>query len=56
MDKPDAKNSKNLGTIAKGKTIEIAGSVKGKNSDSGYWEVIYKGERAYVTGKMGQRV
>lgn len=56
MDKPDAKNSKNLGTIAKGKTIDIAGSVSGKNSDSGYWEVIYNGKRAYVTGKMGQMV
>ena len=56
MDKPDRENCKNIGTIKKGATIEIAGSVTGKNSNSGYWEVIYKGARAYVTGKFGKKI
>jgi N-acetylmuramoyl-L-alanine amidase len=53
QDKPDRNQSKRLGTIAKGKSIQVTGSVKGKNSDSGYWEVIHKGKLAYITGKFG---
>jgi N-acetylmuramoyl-L-alanine amidase len=53
QDRPDRKISKNLGTIGKGKTIQVTGSVHGENSSSGYWEVIYKGKRAYITGKFG---
>lgn len=56
MDKPDREKAKNVGTVKKGATIEIAGSVEGKNSNSGYWEVIYKGSRAYVTGKFGDKL
>jgi N-acetylmuramoyl-L-alanine amidase len=54
QDQPDRDKSKNLGTIAKGKTIQVTGSVGGKNSNTGYWEVIYKGKRAYITGKFGE--
>jgi N-acetylmuramoyl-L-alanine amidase len=53
QDRPDRLTSKNLGTIARGQTIPVTGSVRGKNSSSGYWEVIYKGRRAYVTGEYG---
>src|SRR5690606_32166199 len=41
MDAPDRNKAKNVGTIAKGKTIDISGSVKGKNNPKGYWEVIH---------------
>jgi hypothetical protein len=54
QDRPDRLTSKNLGTVAKGQSIQVTGSVKGKNSSSGYWEVIYKGRRAYVTGEYGR--
>jgi N-acetylmuramoyl-L-alanine amidase len=54
QDQPDRDKSKNLGTIPKGKTIQVTGSVDGKNSKTGYWEVIYKGNRAYITGKFGE--
>ncbi|MGD7047101.1 N-acetylmuramoyl-L-alanine amidase [Rossellomorea marisflavi] len=51
---PDRKVSKSVGTIAKNSTIEIAGSVKGNNNVQGYWEVIYKGKRAYVSAQFGK--
>jgi N-acetylmuramoyl-L-alanine amidase len=54
QDRPDRLTSKDLGTIAKGMTIPITGSLKGKNSGSGYWEVIYNGRRAYITGEFGR--
>jgi N-acetylmuramoyl-L-alanine amidase len=54
QDSPDRLNSKNIGTIARGRTIPVTGSVRGKNSGSGYWEVIYNGKRAYVTGEYGR--
>jgi N-acetylmuramoyl-L-alanine amidase len=54
QDRPDRHRSKNLGTIRKGRAIQVTGSVRGKNSDSGYWEVIYDGDLAYVTGKFGE--
>lgn len=56
MDKPDRNSAKNLDTIALGKTIEISGSVKGSNNPKGYWEVIYKGKRAYISGQYGSKV
>jgi N-acetylmuramoyl-L-alanine amidase len=54
QDRPDRLTSKDLGTIARGQSIQVTGSVIGKNSSSGYWEVIYRGERAYVTGEYGR--
>ncbi|KSU62898.1 hypothetical protein AS034_12440 [[Bacillus] enclensis] len=54
QDRPDRLNSKNIGTIARGRTLQVTGSVRGKNSSSGYWEVIYDGRRAYVTGDYGR--
>jgi N-acetylmuramoyl-L-alanine amidase len=54
QDRPDRLSSKDLGTIARDQSIQVTGSVSGKNSISGYWEVIYKGERAYVTGEYGR--
>ncbi|QWC20989.1 N-acetylmuramoyl-L-alanine amidase [Bacillus haikouensis] len=54
QDRPDRLNSKNIGTIARGRTLPVTGSVRGKNSNSGYWEVIYDGRRAYVTGDYGR--
>jgi N-acetylmuramoyl-L-alanine amidase len=54
QDRPDRLNSTNIGTLAKGRTIPVTGSVRGKNSSSGYWEVIYNGKRAYVTGAYGR--
>jgi N-acetylmuramoyl-L-alanine amidase len=54
QDRPDRLTSINLGTIARGQSIPVTGSVRGKNSSSGYWEVIYKRERAYVTGDYGR--
>ncbi|MEM5009220.1 N-acetylmuramoyl-L-alanine amidase family protein [Niallia taxi] len=56
MDKADRNNSKNVGTIAKGKTIAISGSVKGKNNDKGYWEVIYNSKRCYISGQYGEKI
>jgi N-acetylmuramoyl-L-alanine amidase len=54
QDRPDRLTSKDLGTIAKGRTIPVTGSLKGRNSGSGYWEVIYNGRRAYITGEFGR--
>jgi N-acetylmuramoyl-L-alanine amidase len=54
QDRPDRNNSKKIGTIRKGKTIRVAGSLRGKNSNSGYWEVIYDDSLAYVTGIFGK--
>ncbi|MEL3973207.1 N-acetylmuramoyl-L-alanine amidase [Rossellomorea oryzaecorticis] len=54
QDRPDRLTSKNIGTIPRGRSIPVTGSVRGKNSSSGYWEVIFKGERAYVTGEYGR--
>ncbi|MGM0852895.1 MAG: N-acetylmuramoyl-L-alanine amidase family protein [Bacillota bacterium] len=54
QDRPDRLTSKDLGTIAKGRTIPVTGSLNGKNSGSGYWEVIYNGRRAYITGEFGR--
>ncbi|MCP3741473.1 N-acetylmuramoyl-L-alanine amidase family protein [Rossellomorea sp. BNER] len=54
QDRPDRLKSKNLGTIDKGKKIKVTGSVRGKNSTSGYWEVIFKGRLGYVTGEFGK--
>lgn len=48
-DKPSS-NSKNIATIALGKTLPIAGSVPG------WYEVIYEGKRRYVNEKYGKRV
>ncbi|MEI2464976.1 peptidoglycan recognition protein family protein [Niallia taxi] len=56
MDKADRNNSKNVGTIAKGKTLSITGSVKGKNNDKGYWEVIYNNKRCYISGQFGEKI
>lgn len=42
--------SKNLATIGLGKTLPISGSVPG------YYEVIWNGQRAYVSSKYAQRV
>ncbi|WJV20675.1 N-acetylmuramoyl-L-alanine amidase [Rossellomorea marisflavi] len=53
---PDRRASKSLGSISKGSTIEIAGSVKGKNNTRGYWEVIYKGKRAYISAQFGKLI
>ncbi|MGG1631747.1 N-acetylmuramoyl-L-alanine amidase family protein [Rossellomorea sp. NRS-1567] len=53
QDRPDRLTSKGLGIIAKGRTIPVTGSLKGKNSSSGYWEVIYNSRRAYITGECG---
>lgn len=54
QDRADRKTSKDLGTVAKGSYLEVTGSVRGKNSSSGYWEVIYKGKRGFVTGDFGE--
>lgn len=56
MDRPDRDNGKNIGTINKGDTIKISGSVRGKNNAKGYWEVIYEGRRAYISGQFGSKV
>jgi N-acetylmuramoyl-L-alanine amidase len=55
-DRPDRKTSKVLDSIKKGKLINISGSVKGENNPKGYWEVIYKGKRAYISGQFGRLV
>jgi N-acetylmuramoyl-L-alanine amidase len=54
QDRPDRLTSKDLGTIRKGRTLPVTGSLIGKNSSSGYWEVVYNGRRAYVTGEFGR--
>jgi N-acetylmuramoyl-L-alanine amidase len=56
MDGPDRNNAKNIGTLKKGNRIAISGSVKGNNNKSGYWEVIFNGKRAYVSGQFGKMV
>ncbi|MCY9198919.1 N-acetylmuramoyl-L-alanine amidase family protein [Bacillus atrophaeus] len=56
MDKPDRNKAKNLGTVKLGDTISISGSVKGSNNPKGYWEVIYKGKRGYISGQYGRQV
>ncbi len=56
MDSPDRNKAKNLGTVKLGTTLPLNGSVRGKNSDTGYWEVEYKGKLGYITGKFGKRV
>lgn len=56
MDKPDRINAKNIGTVKKGATLPLNGSVRGKNSSSGYWEVEFNGRLGYITGKYGKRV
>jgi N-acetylmuramoyl-L-alanine amidase len=54
QDRPNRETSKNLGIIGKGKKIKVTGSVRGKNSSSGYWEVIYNGKRGFITGDYGR--
>ncbi|GAB4073656.1 hypothetical protein GCM10028778_11590 [Barrientosiimonas marina] len=56
MDSPNRNNSNNLGTASLGSTLPLNGSVKGKNSSSGYWEVKYDGQLGYITGKYGKQV
>ncbi|MGX1263000.1 N-acetylmuramoyl-L-alanine amidase [Rossellomorea marisflavi] len=54
QDQPDRKVSGELGQVKKGSYLEVTGSVRGKHSESGYWEVFYKGKRGYVTGEFGK--
>lgn len=56
MDAPDRINASNIGTIAKGHTASLNGSVRGKNNSGGYWEIEYDGGLGYVTAKYGKRV
>lgn len=56
MDKPDRDNANNLGTIGKGRTVPLNGSVTGRNNSGGYWEVEYDGSLGYITAKYGERV
>lgn len=56
MDRPDKNKAKNLGTVDMGDTIDISGSVKGANNAKGYWEVIYKGKRGYISGQFGSKI
>lgn len=56
MDSPDRTKAKNIGTIKKNSTIDIAGSVAGKNNSQGYWEIIFNGKRAYVSAQYGKLV
>ncbi|AZJ44119.1 peptidoglycan recognition protein family protein [Bacillus velezensis] len=56
MDRPDKNKAKNLGTVELGDTISISGSVKGSNNAKGYWEVIYKGKRGYISGQFGSKI
>ncbi|MGG1698137.1 DUF3597 family protein [Bacillus zhangzhouensis] len=56
MDVPNRNLAKNIGTVSKGDKKPITGSVKGKNNDKGYWEVVHKGERAYISGQFGKLV
>lgn len=53
QDRPDRKTSKTLGYLNKGTEVELTGSVRGKNSDSGYWEVKYGDRLGYITGEFG---
>lgn len=53
QDRPDRKVSKTLGYVKQGQEIQIQGSVKGKNSDSGYWEIKFDGRLGYITGDYG---
>ncbi|MEC2134681.1 N-acetylmuramoyl-L-alanine amidase family protein [Bacillus subtilis] len=56
MDRPDKNKAKNLGTVDLGDTVSISGSVKGSNNAKGYWEVIYKGKRGYISGQFGSKI
>ncbi|GAB4073246.1 hypothetical protein GCM10028778_08050 [Barrientosiimonas marina] len=56
MDKPNRNNSSNLGTVSKGDTLPLNGSVRGTGSDTGYYEVKYKGQLGYITGQYGKQV
>ncbi|AVB11403.1 N-acetylmuramoyl-L-alanine amidase [Bacillus velezensis] len=56
MDRPDKNKAKNLGTVELGDTVSISGSVKGSNNAKGYWEVIYKGKRGYISGQFGSKI
>ncbi|NMV97940.1 N-acetylmuramoyl-L-alanine amidase [Bacillus velezensis] len=56
MDRPDKNKAKNLGTVKLGDTLSISGSVKGSNNARGYWEVIYKGKRGYISGQFGSKI
>ena len=56
MDRPDKNKAKNLGTVGLGDTVSISGSVKGSNNAKGYWEVIYKGKRGYISGQFGSKI
>ncbi|MCY8515897.1 N-acetylmuramoyl-L-alanine amidase [Bacillus atrophaeus] len=56
MDRPDKNKAKNLDTVKLGDTISISGSVKGSNNAKGYWEVIYKGKRGYISGQYGKKI
>lgn len=49
-DRPSSSKSKNLDVAKKGSEWPIAGSVPG------WYEIIYKGRRAYVNAKYGQRI
>lgn len=49
-DRPSSSNSKNLDTARKGSKWPIAGSIPG------WYEIIYKGKRAYINAKYGKRV
>ncbi|WP_406842636.1 N-acetylmuramoyl-L-alanine amidase [Bacillus velezensis] len=56
MDRPDKNKAKNLGTVELGDTVSISGSVKGLNNAKGYWEVIFKGKRGYISGQFGSKI
>jgi peptidoglycan hydrolase-like protein with peptidoglycan-binding domain len=56
MDSPDKHKANNIGLLRKGSKIDICGSVTGKHNPQGYWEVIFKGKRGYVSGQFGKRV
>lgn len=53
MDEPDKNSSNNLGTASG--TLPLNGSIRGKNSDSGYWEVQFEGKLGYVSGNLGEQ-
>jgi hypothetical protein len=55
MDRPNRNDCNNIGTVTKGAVISISGSVRGVNSDTGYWKVIYNGKVGYITGKYGAK-
>lgn len=50
LSKPDNDSKLIIGSIKLGETIDISGSV------TDYWEIIYKGKRAYVSDKFGQQL